>query len=76
MSQRSFAEWARAYRGRNLHIIDLVGDVADDGRWPNPPTLPEARSYLRSRRACEAALKALTRAWRLYAASLNRRRAA
>ena len=60
----TFTEWLRGQEGRNDVVGDLSYDAIRDETWQKRrSTLHGFRRYLRERDACEAALKALDRAF-------------
>lgn len=73
-SRSTFHRWLERRKGKDSPVGDLAADVLGDTKFPvNVQSADEAVSYLNSRFATEAAIKAMKQAWRQFEASQKRK---
>jgi hypothetical protein len=65
-TQTTFTTWLAIQRERDDWIGDIARDVASDRDWPACNTMAASLQYLLQCNACEAALAAMTAAWREF----------
>jgi len=62
----TFLQWLTRFKSWDTPRGDLADDVAGDKDFPDTDDLGQMLGYLRSRGACEGALRALKNAHRSY----------
>lgn len=73
-SRSTFHRWLERRKGKDSPVGDLATDVLGDTKFPvDVQSADEAVSYLNSRFATEAAIKAMKQAWRQFEASQKRK---